>query len=485
MTTKNFRIRQDRGPWFVAGAIGLLLSGCMGDHGGGHSAHMNLPALPPMIRPTPDGEVLSPTLAPDENPDPGVVELNLRASPASLAYLPQQPAPVWAFNGTIPGPLIQANKGDTVIVHFKNDLPEPTTIHWHGVRVPNDMDGAGRLSQPIPAGGTFDYRFTVPDAGLFWYHPHVRSDVQVEKGLYGAILVRDPGESSLGVVVDRVVVLDDVRVDPNTGQTVDELNSRTEMMGREGNLLLVNGRPSNAALTVPAGARVRLHVVNAANARYFSLYLSGAKMAQIGGDGGLLVAPRATTTLVLAPGERADLLIDVNAAATLKSGLYERAMGAGSGEDMDLLRFVLNTDAPAMTAAPDLPTSLRTIDTLPVPSKMQTLTLNESMAHQGWTFTINGRAFPNVPALEATLGSRQLWNVKNDSYMDHPLHVHGFFFQRRDVPEWKDTINIPGRSTVPIIVDFANRPGATGDWMYHCHILEHAEGGMMGEVQIR
>ena len=473
---------------FVALPFAALLSGCT-NHGAGHGGHADFGPAPPLIRPEPRSGLSAPSVAQDQNPDPAIVEVSLAAAASEHAYLPGKPAPVWAFNGSIPGPIIEARRGDQVIIHFTNDLPEPTTIHWHGLRVPNDMDGAGRLLQPIPPGGTFDYRFVVPDAGMFWYHPHVRSDVQVEKGLYGAIVVRDPTEPNLDAAFERVLVLDDVLVDPSTGLLDDRLDMRGMMMGREGNLLLVNGEPSNGALTVVRGERVRLRVVNAANARFFKLRLDGGSLVQIGSDGGMLPSPRPVDTVLLVPGERLDLVLEVQGAAALKSSPYERADEAGAGDEVDLVRF-LPTDMPAVTPAA-LPVSLRTIDALPAPASAQTLRLGERMMHGGWQFTINDQVFPNVPFIDATLGTRQLWSIKNESEMDHPFHLHGFFFQRRGEPanvgnvEWKDTINIPGLETVDLIVDFAARDGATGDWMYHCHILEHAEGGMMGEVRVR
>jgi FtsP/CotA-like multicopper oxidase with cupredoxin domain len=323
----------------------------------------------------------------------------------------------------------------------------------------------------------------VPDAGTFWYHPHVRSNIQVEKGLYGAIVVRDPAEPDLDVAVERVLVLDDVLVDPANGLVDDWLDVRGMMMGREGNILLVNGQPSNGALTVVPGQRVRLRVVNAATARYFKLRLDVGSLIQIGSDGGLLSAARQLDTVLLVPGERLDLVIEAPGAATLRSLPYERATGAGAGEEIDLVRFN-PADMPSETPAP-LPASLRPIDVLPVPAPRQTLRLGERMVHHAWQFTINDQVFPNVPPVDATAGTRQIWRVENGSEMDHPFHLHGFFFQRQGVPEWKDTLNIPALAKVNIVIDFAARNGGTGDWMYHCHILEHADRGMMGEVRIR
>ncbi|MCG5051554.1 MAG: multicopper oxidase family protein [Myxococcales bacterium] len=442
--------------------LGALTSACM-NHGddGGHLDHGSLPALAPMLRPLPAGEVASPATATNEGPSANTVEVRLSAGPTQLAYLDGKNTSVWAFNGSIPGPTIVAKRLDRVIVHFTNNLPEATTIHWHGLRVPNAMDGAGRLAQPILPGGTFDYEFEVPDAGLFWYHPHIRSDVQVEKGLYGALLVKDPAEPALGVTTEHLMVLDDVGVDPTTGQLIETQDHRAQMMGREGNLLLVNGRPSNGALSVTPGERVRLRLVNVANARIFKLQLDGAALIQIGGDGGLLPAPRPLESLILAPGERADVVLVVTAPAALKASPYERARGAGGAEALDLVRFVM-TERPPVNATP-LPAVLRTIETIAPTVASRTLRLDERMAHHGWQFTINGRVFPKVPLLDASLGSRQLWTVRNDSDMDHPFHLHGFFFQPQGVPEWKDTINVAGRSKVELVVDFAPRTGAAGD----------------------
>ncbi len=469
---------------FTAAALVAIVSGCMA--GGAHGGHANLPPAPTLIRPAARADSAVPPVAQDLSPDPGIVEVSLTAAPAEHAYLAGKPAAVWAFNGSIPGPTIEAHKGDQVIIHFRNDLPESTTIHWHGLRVPNDMDGAGRLLQPIPPGGTFDYRFVVPDDGTFWYHPHIRSDIQVEKGLYGAIVVRDPGEPNLDVAADHVLVLDDVLVDPATGAVDDRLDMRAMMMGREGNLLLVNGQPSNGAFPVTRGERVRLRILNAAVARFFNLRLEGGTLVQIGSDGGLLSVPRTVDSILLVPGERLDFLLETSSGATLKVLPFERAIGAGLGEEIDLVRFN-PSDAPAVTPLP-LPAALRGIEVLASPPVRQTLRLGERMAHHRWQFTINGQVFPNVPPIDAVLGTRQLWTVRNESEMDHPFHLHGFAFQRRraaDNVEWKDTINIPALSTVELVVDFATHEGAAGEWLYHCHILEHAEGGMMGEVRVR
>lgn len=462
-----------------------LATGC-GDHGSGEhgEGHQNLPPAPALIRPEAWSGSLSTAIFADENPDPTIVEVTLVARVGEVEYLPGKPAQVWTYNGSVPGPTLVAKVGDRVIVHFRNELPEPTTIHWHGVRVPNGMDGSQAVQQPIPPGGAFDYDFTLLDAGTFWYHPHVRSDVQVEKGLYGAILVTDPSEPALPVVAEEVVVLDDIYLNPDTGQPEDVTNARTMMMGREGNLVLVNGQRSNLELNVTPGEARRWHIVNAANSRYFLLTLASGQMTRIGGDGGLIESPASVSEVLLTPGERIDVVAwteTPGSVAVLRARPYPRAVGAGASEEVDIIRLATCADCPAGTA-PTLPGSLRPFSPASAPTATRTIRLDERMQGERVEFTINGSAFPDVPRIDSTLGSVEAWDIVNESEMDHPFHLHGFFFQPDGAREWKDTINIPSQTTVRLLVDFRARDGAAGSWMYHCHILEHAEGGMMAEV---
>ncbi len=454
--------------------------------GGGHEGH-SVPPATPMIRPEPWMGSLAASRAVDKNPDPAIVEVDLTAAETEVEYLPGKRARVWAYNGTVPGPTIEASVGDQVIVHFKNQLPEPTTIHWHGLRVPNAMDGAPTQEATVAAGGTFEYRFTVPDDGLFWFHPHMRSDVQVEKGLYGTFLVRDPSGPTLPAMTEEVLVLDDVLLDPSSGALQDGTNPRIEHLGREGNLALVNGQRSNLGISVRAGELRRFRVVNAANGRYFKLALAGGALTRIGGDGGYLEAPAVVSELLLVPGERADLVLTVpvaGATATLRALAYRRDMMLEATEAVDLLRLIATAD-PAMTPAV-LPASLRSIAPLSQSGAMHEIKLGDRIDANGkMEHTINGATFPMVPTLESPLGEVERWSIVNDTMTAHPFHLHGFFFQREGAREWKDTIDIPAMTTVPLLVDFAPRDGAIGSWLYHCHILEHAESGMMAQVTVR
>ena len=467
-----------------------LTGGCM-DH--------NTMMLPQVLNVAPYQGTWELTKFTDKNADPNIVEVDLEAKIGEAEFLPGKTTAVWTYNGGTPGPTLEAKVGDKVIVHFKNSLPEPTTIHWHGIRVPNDMDGATLMKLPIPAGGSFDYSFTVQDAGTFWYHPHHRSDVQVEKGLYGAIVVRGPMEPIFSA--ERVAILDDVYLDsdgiPMPQGSADEL-----MIGRQGNLLLVNGKPRPIAI-LRAGERHRFRFINAANARYYRLALPGHKLTLLGVDGGLLDAPRELDELMLVPGERADVVITATSNPGTELDIltlpYERGHGSGTLPSANVLQIRYSSEA--ATTTPSLPMSFRPIDALPAPVRSRQLVLAESQpagagGHSGHgssasdrpSFTINGQAFPNITPLVAKLGETELWEVRSDEEIDHPFHIHGFFFQvlsRGGVPEpfraWKDTVNIKGKQTLQLAVRF---DGFDGKWLFHCHILEHSENGMTGELDV-
>src|SRR5215471_12832983 len=247
--------------------------------------------------------------APDLNPDPHIVEVDLDARIAPVEVAPGVRTNAWTYNGGIPGPLIRAHVGDRLIVHFTNHLPQPTTVHWHGIRVPIQMDGVPDVSQPaVQTDGNFTYDFVVPDAGLYWYHPHVMSAAQVGFGLYGALLVEDPTEQ-VGVADETVIVLSDIGINGRGELDSPDSGGSTGMaFGREGGYVLVNGKV-RPQLVMRSGAPQRWRVVNTAKSRFFQIDLDGQKITRIGGDGGLLARPVTLDALVIAPGERADVIV--------------------------------------------------------------------------------------------------------------------------------------------------------------------------------
>lgn len=433
----------------------------------------------------------------DTNPEPDVVEVELVAGPAMHTYLPGKPADVWAFRDganadvpwTIPGPMLEAKLGDRVIVHFRNELPEDTTIHWHGLRVPNAADGTPSAQMPVPPGGTYDYEFVAVDPGLYWYHPHMRGDVQIEAGLYAPIRIAAPLDAAIDVASDRVFVLDDVKL-ASSGQLARYTDNLDLMLGRQGNVVLVNGR-QQPEIEAAAGSRERWRFVNTANGRYFHLELPGHTFRVIGWDGGLVSMPYETERLLVAPGERYDVLVELRGtkgdALELRTVHYDRGHNVPDPGPIPLLTIALGASVPEPAS---LPTSWG--DTTPLSVDPATprrrLVMREDDSNPGNpVFTINGEAFPDITPISGQPGSLEIWDIENASEMDHPFHLHGMSFQILDPSgqprtplAWKDTVNVPLGATL----SFAVRLGDPGRWMYHCHILEHAERGMMGELEI-
>lgn len=436
----------------------------------------------------------------DLNPADGVVEASLVAGPGQKRYLPDGPATVWGYRDgaiegspvTVPGPLIEAKLGDRVIVHFRNELSVPTTIHWHGVRVPNDADGTLATQLEIPPGGTFDYEFRAVDAGTFWYHPHMHGDVQIERGLYGMLVVTDTADAALDLAVstERRFILDDVKLEA-TGELSATTDSLDVMLGRQGNVLLANG-VSTPRFETDDGARERWRFVNAANGRYFNLRLPGHTFRVIGWDGGLLPEPYEVETLLITPGERYDVIVELKGAVGSERALetvhYDRGHRVPDRGPQAILKlaFVGRAPAgPALALPPVSPPGL-TVDDL-TPSERLVLSEDEGAPGQDPQFFINDQRFPDGVSLQGAQDEVAVWTIHNDSEMDHPFHLHGMLFSVLDVDGvapahagWKDTVNVPQQSTLR----FAVRYGSPGEWMFHCHILEHAERGMMSSIRI-
>jgi FtsP/CotA-like multicopper oxidase with cupredoxin domain len=430
--------------------------------------------------------------ASDSNSDPRIVEINLEARPA-VVPIGSHNVEVWTYNGGLPGPLIRGRVGDRLIVHFRNSLPAPTTIHWHGLRVPIEMDGVPGYSQPeVEPGDSFTYDFVLPDAGLFWYHPHVRSAAQVGFGLYGPLLVDDPGDG-VGVADELVLVLSDIAFDERgILDSPDSGGSAGMAFGREGNHLLVNGR-ERPTIRARNGAPQRWRVVNAAKSRHFQLDFGGITFTRIGGDGGLQEYPQDSDRLVLAAGERADVIIvpriKTETRRVVQNIPYNRGYGSVEFRDIEDLFSVEFADEPAYAGL--LPPRVsRVIQPLPQEGATEvkvTFTIAQDQAGN-FEYGIDGTPFGVGRPIRAALGETQIWTLTNKTKWSHPFHLHGFFFQVLDEAgqplrplAWKDTVNVPLEGAVKLIVRFDERPG---HWMYHCHILDHADGGLMGTVMV-
>jgi FtsP/CotA-like multicopper oxidase with cupredoxin domain len=432
--------------------------------------------------------------AEDINPDPGVVEVNITAKFASVEVAPGKRVNAWTYNGGLPGPFIRAKVGDRLVVHFKNELDQGTTIHWHGVRVPIEMDGVPGISQPeVLPGESFTYDFVLKDASLYWYHPHVFSAAQVGFGLYGALLVEDPTDK-VEVDDELTIVLSDVGFDRTGKLEPAESGGPAGMVfGREGAYLLVNGKVM-PTLRVRSGAMQRWRIVNTAKSRFFFLDLDGQKFTKIGSDGGLQEESVTSDAMLVTTGERVDVLVTPTgkpgSSLVVKAMLYNRGYGSveyRAVEDLFTIEFTTEPALPKRT----LPKITRTI-TPPSPVNATpvdiVLTLPPQDANGISEFHVNGVPYWKAKPFRAKLGETQLWRIKNDSDWDHPMHLHGYFFMpvdEKDQPirpmQWKDTLNVPMKTTARFLVAFDERPG---QWMFHCHILDHAEGGLMGTVVV-
>ena len=421
--------------------------------------------------------------AQDTDPSPTAIRVALTARVARVQFGEGPATEMWTYNGTVPGPLIEARVGDKLTVEFRNELPEATTIHWHGVRVPNSMDGVALMMEPIQPGASFTYEFTLKDAGLFWFHPHVRADLQVQRGLYGVLRVR--GDDEPAADTERILVLDDLKL-KDDGSVSEYLDDTSAMVGRQGKTLLVNG-VVHPVLRLPASGVARLRIVNTANARYFRLGADGLQFVVAGTDGSRYAAPFETTEVLLVPGERVDLYVRVPASGEveLMTLPYERGHDTGKVEALPLatLRSVQSGKAAAA-----LPEGGATLERLAPVGTSFRIALREAREGEVVRFFVNDKQWPAVETWQASRDV-QSFEVVNDSEMDHPFHLHGFFFQvlsRDGVAEppsrlvWKDTINVPAMSRFTAAVRF-DEPGV---WLYHCHILEHAEGGMIGSVTV-
>jgi FtsP/CotA-like multicopper oxidase with cupredoxin domain len=426
---------------------------------------------------------------------PGTVEVRLVAAPARLSLVPGTTSDVYAYNGHVPGPTLEVREGDRVIVHFRNELPESTTVHWHGLHIPFAADGSP--FHPVPPGGQQDYVFTIQrgTAGTYWYHPHQhhRTRDQVVKGLYGAIIVR-AADDPLPGLPEKLLILADNRFlaggsldipDPHSAQgRVDREN------GREGDVLFVNGQVM-PALTIRSGEVQRWRVVNASAARVYRLVIPGHRFLHVGNDGGLFERPVETDEILVASSERVELLVRgtgvPGSRTTLQALTYDRYVPQTRPADWRLTRDLLTVryaDEPPVPTTVPLPATLRRVTPLDTADATSTRVM---VLTQGF---INGKAM-DLGRVDATttLGATEIWQIENLVGMDHPFHLHGFRFQVLDIDgvpmpyrSWKDTVNVPKHATVRFIVRFDDYPGR---WMFHCHILDHEDHGMMGVLEVR
>ena len=416
------------------------------------------------------------------------------------------PSPLWLYDGQVPGPALRARQGEPFRVRLVNELPVPTSIHWHGLRVPNAMDGVAALTQPpVPPGGTFEYAFVPPDAGTYWYHSHAPSWEQVARGLSGPLIVDEP-EPPFDASHDITLFLDDWRVHPDGHYDFESLGFAGDWShaGRLGNLVTVNGRPTRNH-RLRSGEAYRLRIVNAANARIFRLNAADIGARIIALDGFALERPRPAPPdgLPLYPAQRVDLLLRPQGPGRL--ALHDM------GEDQLAL---LQGDASAPLATFDVragedemasPAPILALPSVPEPDGRAALRVPLIM--EGGASALQGepvRFGPGYVDAQTLVAKRQFWAfngtaglseeplfrvergrtveiaIEDRTGWPHGIHVHGHHFRTGSgglssrPGDWRDTIALAGgdRATVAFVAD---NPGR---WLIHCHMLEHAASGM-------
>lgn len=448
---------------------------------------------PVAARASPPRVLSSPAEAVDLDADPLVVHVRLRAAPA-LHRIGDSEYPGFAYNGQLPGPTIRARVGDTLVVELENALEFDTTLHWHGLSVPYAMDGVTWQTGAVKPGETFTYSFEVTAAGTFWYHPHFDSERQVDLGLYGALIVEAPTEPTLD---DELVLIFDSwgefraesgsgghgtpgtrpgALEPGLGPL--HTNEHTPDPGR----WTVNGLVS-PAFPSRSGTSLRVRLINASNDDYLDLHWS--QIRQIASDQGLLPALQTPERLLLAPGDRAEVewLLGGDDFG-IHAEPYSMHGGVALGESHELLR-VETEGSRAAPPAPEWPFSGAAASSDPGSTDIVYVFTGDA---GGSDWRINGERYPDVTIEELDLGSTAVLELRNASATEHPFHLHGHAFEvlavggvAPAVRMLEDTINVRIGEVVRLRLHADN----VGDWMAHCHLLSHAEGGMMTVLRVR
>ena len=435
----------------------------------------------------------------------GLLQVRLEAAESRISVAGRK-ATVYGYNATLPGPTLRLRPGDRLQVQLVNRLATVTNLHVHGLYVSPEGNG-DNVFVSIEPGESFDYDYQLPEdhpPGVYWYHPHHHGLVadQVFRGLYGAIIVDDP--DPIPVTRERVLVISDLTVD-ESGRVVQP-STMGRMMGREGDLVLVNGQ-SAPRLSARPGERERWRIINACSARYLRLRLDGQGCDLLGIDSGRFLEPAPVDEIVLATGNRADLLVTTRAgSASWEIGSVDRgdigmmsSLGDLSGGAGMLATLRVEGDAAAsMPAVPVQPAPEDLRDVEPVRRRRITFAMGMTggmggaMAGggdaMGMSFTVDGKEF-DAERTDQTVqqGTVEEWTLVNDSPMDHPIHLHVWPMQLtgragEDVGGVirQDVVNVPARSEVTVRVAFDRYAGRT---VYHCHILDHEDNGMMAVVE--
>jgi len=443
----------------------------------------------------------------EERSGDGQLQVRLEAGPGRI-QIAGRAASALGYNGGIPGPTLRVRGGDVLRIKLVNNLVQTTNLHVHGLHVSPEGNG-DNVFVSVEPGGSFDYEYRLPKdhpPGVYWYHPHHHGTVadQIFAGLFGAIVIDEP--EPIKTSAERVLVISDTRLDALGN--IPAVPAMERMIGREGELVLVNGQ-TNPQLRGRPGERERWRIINACVSRHLRLRLDGQQLQLLGIDSGRFSEPEEVEELLLAPGNRADLLVTASTGDSVLRALYQNRgsmpgmMGPRLGprspadqpDGIALATFRISgepavplTAVPSYQGQPDLRSSA-------VAARRQLVLAAGMGMGMGrgpgmMRFTINGREF-NEARTDTTVaaGTVEEWTLTNASPMDHPFHLHIWpmqIIEENGQPvatvRWQDVVNVPANGRVKVRVAFKDFRGRS---VYHCHILDHEDLGMMGIIEVR
>lgn len=441
----------------------------------------------------------------DENREPIV----LRAAPGET-YLVGPNAPstsVWTFNGQVPGTPIRITQGDPLAITLSNELEVPTAVHWHGIRLPNAMDGVAGLTQAaVKPGDEFEYKFTPPDAGTYWYHSHVNAYEQIGRGLYGPLIIeeRNPPKVDRDLIwmIDDWRLLKDASISDDFGAGHDRSHA-----GRIGNIPTINGRFRDV-VPVRSGERIRLRLINAANARNFALSFTDLSPEVIAIDGQAVTPYQAKEPIVIGAAGRVDVILD----CTGKPGTRSSVVESFYRDSYDLTSFVYESGESLRQSPPDWSTVLAA-PSLPEPDLKNAITQRivieggamgglrrakldgqwmdlRTIAQQGYVWALNetvAHTLKMPPLIDVVRGTSVKLQIENKTAFPHPMHLHGHHMKLLSIDDqaiadtrWVDSPLLMPRQKIELAF-VADNPG---NWLFHCHVLEHHAAGLGALVRV-
>ncbi|EIK97723.1 twin-arginine translocation pathway signal [Pseudomonas sp. M47T1] len=418
-------------------------------------------------------------------------DYQLIAAPLDVELVSDRTTPAWAFGGSVPGMELRARQGDWLRVRFINHLPVPTTLHWHGIRLPLEMDGVPYVSQlPVLPGEYFDYRFRVPDAGSFWYHPHVASAEQLGRGLVGPLIVEE--REPTGFAHERTLSLKTWHVDEQGGFLPFSVAREAARVGTAGRLSTVNGVPQ-AVIEAPAGQVVRVRLLNVDNTVTYRLNLRGADDSRIYALDGNPIQPRPLgKEYWLGPGMRMCLAVRMPAAGeevalrdgSVRLGTLRAVAGEGMAGDWPPGLPANPVAEPNLGNAEKLTFNVEWVGSTSVggdngqpPSLWQI---------NGKAWDINDKTCADRPIARLARGKSYIFELKNMTQYQHPIHLHGMTFKviassRHTLEPYFTDTYLLGKHERARVALVADNPGV---WMFHCHVVDHMETGLMAAIEV-